>query len=90
MNIHSHSSFHVLPAFLKLLVLKNVCTCNSDNAHNIDICPDEKIMTKSEPAKQAQTNISIVKALKTYLNDLKSYLTTYQGFKMSYNSPNPW
>ena len=54
--------------------------CNRDNAHDVDIFPDEKITKRSEPTNQAQTKINIVKGLQTYLNDLKNYLTTYQGF----------
>ena len=53
-----------------------------DNAHDVDIFPDEKITKRSEPTNQAQTEINIVKGLQTYLNDLKNYLTTYQGFKI--------
>ena len=56
--------------------------CNRDNAHGVDIFPDEKITKRSEPTNQAQTKINIVKGLQTYLNDLKNYLTTYQGFKI--------
>ena len=56
--------------------------CNQDNAHDVDIFPDEKITKKIEPTNQAQTKINIVKGLQTYLNDLKNYLTTYQGFKI--------
>ena len=56
--------------------------CNRDNAHDVDIFPDEKITKRSEPTNQAQTKINIAKGLKTYLNDLKNYLTTYQGFKI--------
>ena len=58
------------------------CLCNRDNAHDVDIFPDEKITKRSEPTNQAQTKINIVKGLQTYLNDLKNYLTTYQGFKI--------
>ena len=56
--------------------------CNRDNVHDVDIFPDEKITKRSEPTNQAQTKINIVKGLQTYLNDLKNYLTTYQGFKI--------
>ena len=56
--------------------------CNPDNAHDVDIFPDEKITKRSEPTNEAQTKINIVKNLQTYLNDLKSYLTTYQRFKL--------
>ena len=56
--------------------------CNRDNFHDIDIFPDEKMMKRSEPTNQAQTKINIAKGLKTYLNDLRNYLTTYQGFKI--------
>ena len=55
---------------------------NRDNAHDVDIFPDEKITKRSEPTNQAQTKINIVKGLQTYLNDLKNYLTSYQGFKI--------
>ena len=55
---------------------------NRDNCHDVDIFPDEEIMKRSEPTDQAQTKINIAKGLKTYLNDLKNYLTTYQGFKI--------
>ena len=54
---------------------------NRDNVHDGDIFPDEKI-TRSELTNQAQTKINIVKGLQSYLNDLKNYLTTYQGFKI--------
>ena len=33
---------------------------------------------------QLQTKIKIVKGLQTYLNDLKNYLTSYQGFKIRF------
>ena len=56
--------------------------CNRDNAHDVDIFPDEKITKRSEPTNQAQTKINIVKGLQTYLNDQKNYLTTYQGFEI--------
>ena len=56
--------------------------CNRDNAHDVNIFPDEKITNRNEPTNQAQTKINIVKGLQTYLNDLKNYLTTYQGFKI--------
>ena len=56
--------------------------CNRDNAHDVEIFPDEKIKTRSEPTSQAQTKINIAKGLKTYLNDLKNSLTTYQGLKI--------
>ena len=55
---------------------------NRDNAHDVDIFSDEKITKRSEPTNQAQTKINIAKGLKAYLNDLKNYLTTYQGFKI--------
>ena len=55
---------------------------NRDNAHDVDIFPDETITRRSEPTNQAQTKINIAKTLKTYLNDLKGYLTTYHGFKI--------
>ena len=55
---------------------------NRDNAHDVDIFPDEKITKRSDPTNQAQTRINIVKGLQTYLNDLKNYLITYQGFKI--------
>ena len=58
------------------------CMSNRDNAHDVDIFPDEKITKRSEPTNQAQTKINIVKGLQTYLNDLKNYLITYQGFKI--------
>ena len=56
--------------------------CNRDNAHDVDIFPDKKITKKSEPTNQTQTKTNIVKGLQTCLNDLKNYLTTYQGFKI--------
>ena len=37
-----------------------------------------------EPTNQVQTKINIVKGLQNYLNDLKNYLTTYQGFKIHF------
>ena len=56
--------------------------CNQDSAHDAGIFPDEKITRRSEPINQAQTKINIVKSLQTYFNDLKNYLTTYQGFNI--------
>ena len=82
MNIHSRLSYHALPTFLKLLLLKNNCICNRDNAHDIDIFPAEKTTKRGEPSNQAKTKTNIVKGLKTYLNGLKNCLTTYQGFKI--------
>ena len=84
MNIHSRLSYHALPAFLKLRVLKNNCMCNRDNAHDVDIFPDAKLTKKSEPTNQAKTKTNIAKGLKTCLNDLKNYLNTYQGFKIRF------
>ena len=84
MNIHCHLSYHVLPTFLKLHVLKNNCLCNRDNAHDIDIFPDEKITKRSEPTNQAKTKANVAKGFKTYLNGSKNYLTTYQGFKICF------
>ena len=60
--------------------------CNRDNAHDVDIFPDEKITKRNEPTNQAKTKTNIAKGLKTYLNGSKKYLTTYQGFKMSCDS----
>ena len=56
--------------------------CNGDNAHDVDIFADKKIMKRIEPSNQAQSKINIVKGLQTYLNYLKNYLTTYQRFKI--------
>ena len=56
--------------------------CNQDNFYDVDIFPDEKIVKRSEPTNQSQTKINTAKSLKTYLNDLKNYLTTYQRFKI--------
>ena len=56
--------------------------CNGDNAHDVDIFADKKIMKRIEPSNQAQSKINIVKGLQTYLNYLKNYLTTYQWFKI--------
>ena len=56
--------------------------CNGDNAHDVDIFADKKIMKRIEPSDQAQSKINIVKGLQTYLNYLKNYLTTYQRFKI--------
>ena len=82
MNIHSCLSYYALLTFLKLCVLKNNCMCNRDNAHDVDIFPDEKITKTSEPTNQAKTKTNVVKGLKTYLNGSKNYLTTYQGFNI--------
>ena len=51
--------------------------CNQDNAHDVDIFPDEKITKRSEPTNQAQTRINIVKGFQAFLNDLKNYLKAY-------------
>ena len=51
--------------------------CNQDNAHDVDIFPDEKITKRSEPTNQAQTRINTVKGFQTFLNDLKNYLKAY-------------
>ena len=39
-------------------------------------------MKRSEPTNKAQTKINIMAGLQTYLNELKDFLTTYQGFKI--------
>ena len=56
--------------------------CNQDNAHDVDIFPDEKITKRNEATNQAKTKANIAKGLKTYLNGSKNYLTPYQGFKI--------
>ena len=56
--------------------------CNRNNFYDLGMFPDEKITKRSEPTNQAQAKINIAKGLKTYLNGLKNYLTTYQGFKI--------
>ena len=56
--------------------------CNRDKAHDVDIFSKEIITKKSELTNQVQTKTNIVKGFQTYLNDLKNYLTTYQGFKI--------
>ena len=66
------------PPSENFLFWKKNYICNQDNAHDIDIFPDEKITKRSEPTNLAQTKINIVKGLQTYLNDL----TTYQGFRI--------
>ena len=81
MNIHSCLSYHALPTFLKLVLKKN-CMCNWDNAHDVDVFQMTKITKRSELINQAQAKIISVKGLQTYLNDLKNYLTTYEGFKV--------
>ena len=53
--------------------------CNRDNVHDVTFSQMKK-SKRSEPTNQAQTKIIIVKDLQTCLNDLKNYLTTYQGF----------
>ena len=55
--------------------------CNRDNAHDVDIFPDEKITKRSEPTNQVQTKINIVKGLQTYLNDFKIVLPLIKGLK---------
>ena len=50
--------------------------CNQESAQDVDIFPDEKIMNRSEPTKQAQTKINTTKGPNTYSNDLKNYHTT--------------
>ena len=54
--------------------------CNRDSAREVDIFPDEIITKQSEPTNQAQTKINTAKGFKTYSNDLKNYLTTYNRF----------
>ena len=56
--------------------------CNQDSAQDVDIFPDEKIMKINEPTNQAQTKINTTKGPNTYSNNLKSYPTTYKGFKI--------
>ena len=55
--------------------------CNRDNAHDVNIFPDEKITNRNEPTNQAQTKINIVKGLQTYLNDLKIILPLIEDLK---------
>ena len=78
-SFHEHSFLPELPRAARLLKTscfeKNNRMCNQDNAHDVDIFPDEKIMKRSEPTNQAQTKLNIATSLKT-LNDLKNYLTT--------------
>ena len=50
MNIQSHLSYHGLPAF-NFLIQKMNCMSNRDNAHDVDIFPDEKATKRSEPNK---------------------------------------
>ena len=40
--------------------------CNWENAHDVDIFPDEKTTKRSEPTNQAQTKINFVEGLQTY------------------------
>ena len=75
-------NYHALPVFLKVLILKNNCMCNRDNAHDVDISSDKKITKRIEPTNQAKTKTNIAKGLKTYLNGSKNYLNIYQGFKI--------
>ena len=42
----------------------------------------KKITKRSEPTNQTQTKTNIMKGVKTYLNDLKNYLTTSEEFKI--------
>ena len=77
MNSDSHLSYHALPAFLELLVLKKNCMSNRDNAHDVGIFSDEKITKRSEQSNQAQTKMNIVKGLQTYLNGVENYHNTY-------------
>ena len=58
------------------------CMCNRDNAHDVDIFPDEKITKRSELTNQVQTKINIVKGLQTCLNDLKIILPLIKGLKI--------
>ena len=39
-------------------------------------------MKRCEPTNQTQGKINIAKGIQTYLNNLKNYLTTYEGFKI--------
>ena len=39
-------------------------------------------MKRNEPTNQAQTKINTTKGPNTYSNNLKSYPTTYKGFKI--------
>ena len=45
---------------------------NRDNAHDVDIFPDQKITKRSEPTNQAKTKTNIAEGLKTYLIGLKN------------------
>ena len=55
--------------------------CNRDNAHDVDIFPDEKITKRIEPTNQVQTKINIEKVRQTYLNGLKIILPLVKGLK---------
>ena len=82
---HEHSlSLELLRAahLLKTSCFKNELHVESRRWYDVDIFQDEKITKRSESTNQAQTNINIVKGFLTYLNDLKNYPTTYQGFKI--------
>ena len=55
--------------------------CNWDNANDVDIFPDEKMMKGSEPTNQAKTKTNTTKCLLTYLNDSKIILPLIKGLK---------
>ena len=54
---------------------------NGDNAHDVDICPNEKIRKRNESTNQGQTKINIAKGIKIYSNDLKNILQIIRGLK---------
>ena len=56
--------------------------CNRDSVCDVDAYSDGKSTKRSEPKNQVQIKINITKIFKICLNDLKKYLTTFQGFKL--------
>ena len=54
--------------------------CNRDNAHDVDIFPDEKITKRSEPTNPTRTKINIANDL-NHLNDLKTILPLIKCLK---------
>ena len=62
-----------MPAFLKRLVLKNDCMCKGGCRFSGWIKHGEKSTNKSSSNQD-----KIATVLKTYLNDFKKYLTTFQ------------
>ena len=80
-NIHSRLSYHTLPAFLKLRVLKNKCMCNRDNAHDVIFSPKKKSRREVNQRIKQKSRQTSGKVLKLIWMVQKIILPLIKGLK---------